>query len=792
MTATHSPLTPQPLLAILNRGEIVGRVARSAKKLGFKILTIHSPSDQDSSHLDFGDFKVSLLQFHKKQVASLQSPQAYMAQTEQVSDVELYLNESLLTELCIFYNVDYVHPGYGFLSESASFARSIRETGIKWVGPLPETMESIGLKNRARAFAQALGVPCVQGFSQPNASNEDLQKAAQQIRPPMLIKAASGGGGRGMRLVKKIEDITVQIQSARRESLLAFGNDDLLIEQYIPKAKHIEIQIFGDEHQQQVHLGERDCTVQRRHQKLIEEAPAVCLSPQKAQELYDDALKIAKALNYQSAGTVEFLLSETGEHYFLEVNTRIQVEHGVSELLYDVDLVEWQLKVAQGEALPLNQNEINARRGQTHPYVIELRLCAESPDQDCKPQSGRIIAWRSHKDAQRLDHCIGNHISPFFDSMVAKLIYTGEERLTAIKKAAYSVQNTCLLGVQHNASLLHSILTSKSFINHHHYTQWLSHFLNKAKDSISELATVNDEQAIDPLDQAIACLLLTVPSSLFQAKTNINSIKIWASSDVCSFSNEVLANYSEFSKQSPSWLNVNVTVKHEDEQNSFRLEQESLPHELLRKNLNKELEVDHNDLSSNRLTTQIILKAHFNDDFSIIDWQDQYGTRHQREVIFVLGDQEEPFSLADFQKSQEKAFFQLWDQAILNAYKPPRMYLRTKHGYWHLFTKMSGLCEQERKSWLNSLDYDQQQESNYLEMIDQDYAYVLAPLGAKVQSINVEVNQVVSEQSSLITLESMKLEYQVSAPQDLLIEKYFVQVGQLLKRGDRLALVRYS
>ena len=240
---TDIPLltSPRPLLAILNRGEIVARIARSAKKVGFKILTIYSPEDHDSPHVNFGDCTVNLQRFFEqnRHVIQSNSQQDNKESAKQLSDIELYLSEGLLIELCIFYGVNYVHPGYGFLSESATFAAGLTDVGIKWVGPTSNTMETIGLKNRARAFAQSLDIPCVQGFSLPKATDEQLLEAAQHIKTPLLIKAASGGGGRGMRQVDELVDLAHNLQSARRESQLAFGNDDLLIEQYIPKAKHL-------------------------------------------------------------------------------------------------------------------------------------------------------------------------------------------------------------------------------------------------------------------------------------------------------------------------------------------------------------------------------------------------------------------------------------------------------------------------------------------------------------------------------------------------------------------------
>ncbi|MAD60772.1 MAG: hypothetical protein CMH49_04535, partial [Myxococcales bacterium] len=676
---------------------------------------------------------------------------------------------------------------------SSTFAAGLTKAGIKWVGPTSDTMETIGLKNRARAFAQSLNIPCVQGFSLPKASNEQLLEAAQNIKTPLLIKAASGGGGRGMRQVDHLTDLAHQLQSARRESQLAFGNDDVLIEQYIPRAKHIEIQIFGDEYQQQVHLGERDCTVQRRHQKIIEEAPASCLTPDKALELYSDALKLAQALNYQSAGTVEFLLSETGEHYFLEVNTRIQVEHGVTELLYDVDLIEWQLTIALGKPLPLTQDEINTRRGQTHPYVVELRLCAESPDTDFTPQSGRVIAWRNPDEAQRVDHCIGKRVSPFFDSMLAKLIYTGEQRYITLERAAESVQKLCLLGIQHNAPLLHTVLKAQSFVSNIHYTQWLSQFLDEHEATHSPKSdSWSSQQALDSIDQAIACLLLTLPSSIFQAPTGRQLNGIWSSSGINQYTNEILVDFSAFSSSFPTWLASDISLEEESNQDYFVVSSQQESNDLIGLG-QRELATHQNkwdEVTSH--TSQYLSHVKLSKDFKLVSWEDKSGKTHHRDVIFVLGDQDSPHCHIDYDPEKINLFSELWDQSLLNSCQPPRVYIKSQLGHWLLFTKMSGLSDRERSLWLNNLDHEQSQGSVNLETIDHESAYLLAPLSAKVQSLNADLSKEIASQCSILTLESMKLEYLVAAPQDLTIQKYLVTVGQQVNRGHRLALIRYS
>ena len=386
---------------IANRGEIVTRVARTARSLGFKTVAIASDADRGAPHTQACDIVVTI-------------------GGERPSDS--YLRIDKLLDAARASGASAVHPGYGFLSENAAFAQAVIDAGLTWIGPPPAAMTAMADKARAKQRMAKAGVPVLPGYDGEDQSRDTLRAQAQRVGVPLMIKATAGGGGRGMRLVTDAAQLDAALAGAATEALAAFGESRLLIERALLAPRHVEIQVFADTHGRVIHLGERDCSVQRRHQKIIEEAPSPAVSPALRRRMGEVAVTVAREVGYVGAGTVEFLLDKDDAFWFMEMNTRLQVEHPLTEALVGVDLVEWQLRVAAGEPLPLTQDEVLARyeRGG---HAIEARLCAEDPAHDYLPQSGTVRHWHPPRSV-RCDHALasGCVVSPFYDSMLAKLI----------------------------------------------------------------------------------------------------------------------------------------------------------------------------------------------------------------------------------------------------------------------------------------------------------------------------------------------------------------------------------
>jgi geranyl-CoA carboxylase alpha subunit len=425
---------------VANRGEIAVRVIRGAKRLGYRTVAVYSDADADSLHVHEAD-----------EAVRLGPPPAK----------ESYLSIEKILAAAKASGAQAIHPGYGFLSENAGFSKAVHEAGLVFVGPDAASIEAMGSKSAAKERMLKAKVPCVPGYQGPEQSDEQLLKHSRKTGLPVMIKAAAGGGGRGMRLVEDEGKLLEAIKSARSEAANAFGSGELLIEKAVVDGRHVEIQVFGDRHGNVVFLGERDCSIQRRNQKVVEEAPSPAVDDTLRLAMGQAAVAAAKAVNYVGAGTVEFLLGRDRQFYFLEMNTRLQVEHPVTELVYGVDLVEWQLRVAQGERLPLSQDEILARRTG---WAIEVRLCAEDPAQNYLPQTGKVLKWRA-PDGVRTDTYLrdGVEISPFYDSMQAKVIAWGEDREVARTRLVHALDDTLLLGVTSNRDYLLDVLRTEAF-----------------------------------------------------------------------------------------------------------------------------------------------------------------------------------------------------------------------------------------------------------------------------------------------------------------------------------------
>jgi len=427
-------------LLIANRGEIAVRIARAARELGMTPLGIYSEADREALHRELMVDSVCI------------GPPAATSS---------YLNTGAVLAAAQALKADAIHPGYGFLSERPDFARAVRDAGITFVGPSPEAMAAIGSKRQAKALARANGVPVVPGYDGAEQSAEHLRAEAQQIGPPLLIKASAGGGGRGMRVVTDLTRFDEALQSAQREAQSAFGDSTVLLERYLESPRHIEFQILGDAHGNTLHIGERECSIQRRHQKVIEEAPSTALSEALRSAMGTAAVRLAKAVDYVNAGTLEFMLDSNGDFYFLEMNTRLQVEHPVTESVYGIDLVHWQLRIASGERLTLSQEAL-APRGSS----IEARIYAEDPFNQMLPSTGTIALWDAPSGPGiRVDSGVrtGSEVSMYYDPMLAKLIVWGEDRATAVKRMQFALDSFSIAGVQTNIPLLAWIVRNDAF-----------------------------------------------------------------------------------------------------------------------------------------------------------------------------------------------------------------------------------------------------------------------------------------------------------------------------------------
>jgi len=429
-------------ILIANRGEIACRVIRTAKKLGYRTVAVYSDADAGAPHVKLADDAV--------RIGS--GPVG-----------ESYLVPELILQAAASSGAESIHPGYGFLSENAAFAEAVESAGLVFIGPTREAIDVMGNKAESKRRMIEAGVPCVPGYEGHDQSDKTLIAEGLKIDLPLMVKAAAGGGGRGMRLVHDQADLANAIKIARAEAEGAFGSGELILEKAIIKPRHVEIQVFADTFGNTVHLGERDCSVQRRHQKVIEEAPCPIMTPELREKMGQSAIDAAKSVNYRGAGTVEFLLDDSGFFYFLEMNTRLQVEHPVTELITGLDLVELQISVAQGESLDLSQDDISLEG-----HAIEVRLYTEDPSQDFLPASGPVDLWAPASGVGvRIDDGIstGQAISPFYDPMVAKVIGYGPTREVARLRLIGALKETVLFGTPSNKDFLIQCLDKQSFID---------------------------------------------------------------------------------------------------------------------------------------------------------------------------------------------------------------------------------------------------------------------------------------------------------------------------------------
>ena len=457
-------------ILIANRGEIACRVAATAKKMGVRTVAVYSDADADAKHVLACDEAVHI---------GGSSPR------------ESYLLGDRVIAAAKATGAQAIHPGYGFLSENESFAQACADAGLVFIGPKPSAIKAMGLKAESKQLMEKVGVPLVPGYHGAGQDPQMLRREADRIGYPVLIKASAGGGGKGMRIVTKTEEFDASLASCKREAINSFGDDAVLIERYVTRPRHIEIQVFGDSHGNCVYLFERDCSVQRRHQKVLEEAPAPGLSEARRAEMGAAAVAAAKAVGYVGAGTVEFIVEPTPgtkigpngraeddlKFFFMEMNTRLQVEHPVTEAITGLDLVEWQLRVASGEPLPLQQHELRI-----HGHAIEARICAENPDSNFLPATGRLEVYRTLVDAVSFERGTGSGVGapsapvrvdagvregdavlPFYDSMIAKLIVWGADRAQALARLDAALAATHIVGLHTNVAFLRRVVASDSF-----------------------------------------------------------------------------------------------------------------------------------------------------------------------------------------------------------------------------------------------------------------------------------------------------------------------------------------
>ena len=457
-------------LLIANRGEIACRIIRTAREMGIASVAVYSDADTKALHVRQADEAVHIGP----------SPAA-----------ESYLVGEKIIAAAKETGAEAIHPGYGFLSENAGFAQAVIDAGLIWVGPKPSSIEAMGLKDAAKKLMREAGVPVTPGYEDEDQSVERLKKEADAIGYPVLIKAVAGGGGKGMRKVDAAADFEAALESCRREAKASFSNDEVLLEKWITSPRHIEVQVFGDSHGNVVHLFERDCSLQRRHQKVIEEAPAPGMDEATREEICAAAVRAAKAVDYEGAGTIEFIADASeglraDRIFFMEMNTRLQVEHPVTEEITGVDLVEWQLRVASGEPIPLTQEELSING-----HAIEVRLYAEDPASGFLPSTGRLDLLGIGEDFGRVDTGVeqGAVISPFYDPMIAKIIYHGENRDDAVEAMWRLCGVTYAWPVKNNAWFLFRLLELDEFVDGSMTTGTIERHL----DHLSAAPTLSDE-----------------------------------------------------------------------------------------------------------------------------------------------------------------------------------------------------------------------------------------------------------------------------------------------------------
>jgi propionyl-CoA carboxylase alpha chain len=452
-------------LLVANRGEIALRIMRTAREMGIRCVAVYSEADREMPHVRFAD-------------------EAYLLGPP--PSAQSYLNGAKIIEICLEHGVDAIHPGYGFLSENAGFARQVREAGITFIGPSPEAMDRMGDKLSAKQAVKAFDVPLVPGLDHAISDIAEAERVAAEIGFPVLIKASAGGGGKGMRIVENPEEFVEQMERAVSEATKSFGDGSVFVEKYVTQPRHVEIQVMADSQGNAVYLFERECSIQRRHQKVVEEAPSAVLSPELRKRMGEAAVNVCRACNYVNAGTVEFLLDDKHNFYFLEMNTRLQVEHPVTEMITGLDLVREQIRVAEGHPLSFRQEDL-----QIHGHAIEVRVYAEDPASQFLPDIGRLEVYRRPQGAGiRVDDGYeeGMDIPIYYDPMIAKLIVHAPNRQAAIQRMIRAIDEYRIAGVQTTLGFCRFVMEHEAFVTGHFDTHFVNHYFtpDKLRRELSE------------------------------------------------------------------------------------------------------------------------------------------------------------------------------------------------------------------------------------------------------------------------------------------------------------------
>jgi len=481
-------------LLVANRGEIAIRVMRTCRELGIKTVAVYSDADRNALHVRYAD-----------EAYRLGPPPSR----------ESYLLADKIIEICKTHNVDAVHPGYGFLSERSEFAIKLAEAGIIFVGPSAESMDLMGSKIASKQAVEKFGVPLVPGLKEAITDIEAAKLVAVEIGFPVLIKASAGGGGKGMRIVNGVDEFEPQMHMAQSEALSSFGDDSVFIEKYVAAPRHIEIQLMADNHGNVCYLFERDCSIQRRHQKLVEEAPSAVLTPEMRKQMGEAAVNVARAANYSGAGTVEFLLDEKLNFYFLEMNTRLQVEHPVTELITGLDLVKEQIRVAEGHPLSFTQDDLKING-----HALELRVCAEDPMNNFLPDIGTLSTYRVPQGPGiRVDDCMeeGMEIPIHYDNMVAKLIVWADTRENAIDKMKRAISEYRISGVANTLQFGHWVMENEHFISGNFDTKFIDNYFKP------EYLQSKEDQTLEEALGLIASHVFSNKVASAQASNGANS-----------------------------------------------------------------------------------------------------------------------------------------------------------------------------------------------------------------------------------------------------------------------------
>jgi len=510
-------------ILLANRGEIACRVIRTARKMGVSTVAVYSDADQEALHVSMADEAVHIGPAPPR---------------------ESYLRGDRIIDACLAAGAQAVHPGYGFLSENADFARLCQENGIVFIGPPAAAIEAMGSKSAAKTIMGDAGVPLIPGYHGEDQSSARLRRAAEELGFPVLLKAVAGGGGKGMRLVRQEAGFDEALAAARREAASSFGNDDMLVEKYLTQPRHVEVQVFCDRKGNAVYLFERDCSVQRRHQKVIEEAPAPGVTAELRKQMGEAAVRAARAIAYEGAGTVEFLLDKNGAFYFMEMNTRLQVEHPVTEMITGQDLVEWQLRVAAGEPLPLRQEELKIQG-----HAFEARIYAEDPDNDFLPATGTLSYLQPPDESRhvRVDTGVlqGDEVSVYYDPMIAKLVVWDDSRERALGRLARALSGYRISGLSTNISFLYNLATCRPFRD----AQLDTHFIETHHEMLFH---ASDDDRIQDLPLASLYLLLRLEQAT-RARANLtdpwtpwNSSSAWRLNEPAVHTGAIVLNGTEY------------------------------------------------------------------------------------------------------------------------------------------------------------------------------------------------------------------------------------------------------